>query len=122
MKILIVEDSLTQLKLLEKILQNNFELYLTEDAFDAYLKLNLHDDISVVMVDYHMPFVNGAEFIRKIKQTDRFADLPMILFTDKETEDMYQDVLSSGATTFLKKPFSAKNLNQILANYIKEEV
>lgn len=120
MSILIIEDSSSQRNLLDKMLSRKYKTYQAEDALEGYAALNRNKDISLIMIDYKMPFLNGADFIRKLKKTEQFERIPTILFTSCDDALTYADSINCGATTLLTKPFSMKNIYEILDNYLEE--
>lgn len=55
----------------------------------------------LAIVDYHMPDENGADVLAKIQQLD--DKLPLMVFSGNDSDSMYDEVLSSGALTVLRK-------------------
>jgi DNA-binding NtrC family response regulator len=69
--------------------------------------------IDVVLLDIHMPGIDGIETLGQIKQ--RWPDLPVILFTAYGTSERVIEAMKMGAYDYLEKPFDAKEI-QIVIN------
>jgi EAL domain-containing protein (putative c-di-GMP-specific phosphodiesterase class I)/DNA-binding response OmpR family regulator len=66
--------------------------------------------IAVVLLDVHMPVLDGLETLREIRASDRFRTLPVILVTGSGDEPQRIRGLESGADDYLAKPVGAKEL------------
>ena len=90
-KILIVDDSLLDRKLLINVIK---KAALNNDIFQAAngqegLKLlseNL-SDIGIVLLDWQMPVMDGIEFMRKLRQVSETAQVPVVMITASGSED-----------------------------------
>jgi len=61
-----------------------------------------------VVVDYHMPMLDGMETIEQIRKTDR--KVPIIVLTVDERQEIADEFLAIGATDFALKPIKAPDL------------
>ncbi len=104
--ILAVEDSITQALRLEKILERNgFAVTVKHDGQSAvdYLNSNTPD---MVISDIVMPLVDGYGLCRRIKALPHLKDIPVVLLTSlSDTEDVF-NALTSGADSFVTKPYN----------------
>lgn len=62
----------------------------------------------LVVVDYHMPMLDGMETIEQIRKTDR--KVPIIVLTVDERQEIADEFLAIGATDFALKPIKAPDL------------
>ena len=62
----------------------------------------------IVVVDYHLPSVNGIEGVRRIRQLSN--DVPIIVFTIDEDQEVANRFLEVGASDFALKPIKAPDL------------
>lgn len=69
-----------------------------------------------ILMDIHMPELNGSEAIRRIRQFD--AGIPVIALTASTREEDVRGAMASGANDFLLKPVSSGNLFQLLSKYL----
>lgn len=120
-KVLLVEDSNTQLKFLRDGLVNNgFEVETATNGAEAYKKL--YDYIpDIVVSDIMMPVIDGYQLCRMIKNVDETKKIPVILLTvlDKKIDNFWGK--KAGAQLFLSKSIDmnelVKNINATLRRY-----
>lgn len=120
-KILLVEDSETQLKFLKDgLIQNGFEVETASNGAEAYKKLFEYVP-DVVVSDIMMPVIDGYQLCRMIKNVEETKKIPVILLTvlDKKIDNFWGK--KSGAQLFLSKSIDinelAKNINSTLRRY-----
>jgi DNA-binding response OmpR family regulator len=106
-KILIVEDEIKIARFLE--LELGHEGYIVDQANDGKEGLDkvLNNPYDLVVLDIMLPFVNGIEVLRKIRQN---SEVPVILLTAKD-EVMDKVIgLDMGADDYITKPFAIEEL------------
>ncbi len=63
-------------------------------------------DLSVILVDWNMPEMNGLEFVKSIRSNPKYSQVPlMMVTTETEIEQMYR-ALEAGANEYVMKPFT----------------
>jgi two-component system chemotaxis response regulator CheY len=63
-------------------------------------------DLSVILVDWNMPEMNGLEFVQAIRADPKFSQVPlMMVTTETEIEQVYR-ALEAGANEYVMKPFT----------------
>lgn len=116
-KILIVEDDLRIAQNISKGLQEKgFE---TEIAFDGKigLKLALHNDFDLILLDLNLPGLNGYEVCSEVRK--KKLSIPIIMLTALgETEDKIEG-FEKGADDYLVKPFDFRELLARINVFIK---
>jgi CheY-like chemotaxis protein len=113
-KILWVDDEIESLQSQKIFLQNKgYEVHTLTNGFDAidYVKENFVD---VVLIDETMPGITGLETLAKIKEYN--AQIPVVLITKNETENLMDDAIGSQISDYLIKPV---NPNQVLLSLKK---
>lgn len=108
MTILIVDDSATQRLALASLLEDEGygNLMMAASAAEAlqYFKQNGSCPIDLILMDLHMPLMNGIEACRQIKADEDRRDIPIIMVTSStETEDL-QLAFAAGAMDYITKP------------------
>lgn len=107
MKILIVDDSALDRKLLMSVIKKaGFpqEILEAADGEDALKIVGAHyKDISLILLDWQMPRMNGIEFMKGMVKVPEVASIPIVMVTASGSED--------------NKKF-AKEVNPNLAGYI----
>ena len=125
-KILLVEDSETQLKFLKDgLIQNGFEVETAMNGAEAYKKLFEYIP-DIVVSDILMPIIDGYQLCRMIKNVDEVKKIPVILLTvlDKKIDSFWGK--KAGAQLFLSKSIDinelVRNINATVRRYpITEE-
>ena len=120
-KILLVEDSDTQLKFLKDgLIKNGFEVETAMNGAEAYKKL--YECVpDVVVSDIMMPVIDGYQLCRMIKNVDETKKIPVILLTvlDKKIDSFWGK--KAGAQLFLSKSINmdelVRNINATLRRY-----
>src|SRR6201992_891494 len=113
-KILWVDDEIETLHSQILFLENKgYEVKALTNGFDAidYVKEN---QIDVVLMDETMPGITGLETLAKIKEANQ--QIPVMLITKNETENLMDDAIGSQITDYLIKPV---NPNQVLLSLKK---
>jgi len=113
-KILWVDDEIESLQSQILFLQNKgYEVNAMTNGFDAidFVKDN---PIDVVLLDETMPGITGLETLAKIKEVN--SQVPVVLITKNETENLMDEAIGSQITDYLIKPV---NPNQVLLSLKK---
>jgi len=113
-KILWVDDEIESLQSQILFLQNKgYDVKALTNGFDAvdFVKDNVVD---VVLLDETMPGISGLETLAKIKEIN--SNIPVVLITKNETENLMDDAIGSQITDYLIKPV---NPNQVLLSLKK---
>lgn len=107
-KILAVDDDYDILFTLQAICQvADFEITTTQNGHKA-LQLLQDFDFNLVMVDYHMPKMDGLKLVKKIREVD--SQIPILVLTVDESLDLAHKFINAGATDFAIKPIRAADL------------
>lgn len=109
-KILIIEDSALNRKILEDALvQKGYQTLTAEDGREGMDKLN-KDSPDLVIMDVVMPNMNGWETCKQIRAAAKVQATPIIIMTSKNTpQDMLQ-AFEVGADEFLDKPINLEEM------------
>src|SRR5215831_8230445 len=113
-KILWVDDEIESLQSQILFLENKgYDVQTLTNGFDAidYIRENFVD---VVLIDETMPGITGLETLAKIKEVN--SQIPVVLITKNETENLMDDAIGSQITDYLIKPV---NPNQVLLSLKK---
>ena len=72
----------------------------------------------LIVLDYNMPELNGAEILKILKQNSRYDDIPKIVWSTSGSEVYKIKCLESGALDYLIKPSKIKDLENIARNLL----
>jgi two-component system, chemotaxis family, chemotaxis protein CheY len=107
MRVLIVDDSRASRMVLQKIMrQFGFETIEAETGTDALWLLDRHGKIDLLTVDYHMPRMTGIEFVRRVREQEKFATIPILMVSVESSMEIQIDALEAGVSEYLIKPFT----------------
>ena len=109
-KVLVVDDSKTELMFMTDLLQKNgFVVKTAENAEDAFRRL-AEEKPDLILMDVVMPGQNGFQLTRAITRDPLYADVPIIMCTSKNQETDRVWGMRQGARDYITKPVSADEL------------
>ncbi len=116
--ILIVEDDdAVRITLVELMELNGFSCISAINGADA-LKIMQSKTPDLIISDVNMPFMNGTEFTKKIKNLPQYAHIPVIMLTANTADYQLISGLNAGAVDYIKKPFINKELTLKVKNIL----
>lgn len=103
--VLVVDDDTANLKMASRILvSEQMRVSCLKSGEDA-LKFLQENQPDMVLLDLHMPGMDGFETIAAIRADEKTADIPVIFLTADDDRDTEAKALAAGAMDFIKKPF-----------------
>ena len=109
-KILVVDDSRTELMYLTDLLgKNGFSVKTAENAEDAFRRL-AEEKPQLILMDVVMPGQNGFQLTRAIMRDPLYSDIPIIMCTSKNQETDRVWGMRQGARDYITKPVNADEL------------
>lgn len=107
-KILVVDDSPTQLSLMRAPFEQNGYQVITATDGDEAVAMVESENPQLVVLDVIMPKLNGFQACRKIKTLKQ--DLPVIILTSKNQKSDEFWGKKQGADAYMTKPFDSEEL------------
>jgi len=108
--ILVVEDDISILNMLRDLLeQSNIKVLTATDANEAQ-SLVSQSSPDLILLDWMLPDMSGAEWVRRLKRDEHFAPIPIIMLTAKGEEEDKVKALDMGVDDYVTKPFSPREL------------
>ena len=118
--ILVGDDNAANRELLSVILQRaGFTTVEAADGAEVLRQLESNSPVAV-LVDIHMPEIDGFEVLRRIRQDPRFAKLPVIAVTASVMTGDEQNALKSGFDAYLAKPYEPKQVVALLRRVLDQ--
>ncbi len=115
-RLLFVDDNADFLGIVHSILGEiageNWEIYTAQNAGGA-LQVIQEKQVALVVVDMHMPVVNGLEFLSLLSR--KHPNVPKVVMTSDVTEAHRAACLSRGAEAFLQKPALSQDWRNMYA-------
>lgn len=118
MHITIVDDIADNLKSYNELLSSTFNLELIQNPVDLLTFLS-KNNTDLVVLDLHMPGMNGFELYQKFKSTH--PELPTVFLSGDPSEESIVKGLNLGADDFIVKPVSLRELIARIKNKINSK-
>ncbi|MGX9365316.1 chemotaxis response regulator CheY [Desulfoplanes sp. PS50] len=113
MRVLVVDDFSTMRRIIKNILRqlgfNN--IVEADDGSTAWDVLN-KDKIDFVISDWNMPIMTGIEFLKKVRASEEFSDLPFLMVTAEAQQENIIEAVQAKVSNYIVKPFTAETLGQ----------
>lgn len=123
-RILVIDDDISILKLIEKYLKKNgpnfnFNIITSNNARKA---LNLVKQMKpdIILLDIKMPEMDGYEFSSQLQNSEEFSSIPVIFVSALNREEDKVRAFVSGAVDYLTKPINNKKLIETIAKHIEK--
>ena len=114
-KVLVVDDDVRNIFAVTSALESYRMQVLYAESGQAGIELLRETpDVDVVLMDVMMPEMDGFEAIRRIRQIERFARLPIISITAKAMKGDREKCLRAGASDYITKPVDMDQLRSLL--------
>ena len=116
--ILVVDDDKMNLAIVHKMLGIRYDVTCVSSGMDAisYLNNNVPD---MILLDLHMPEMNGLEVLEKIREQDKLSDIPVVFLTADNDRKTEIDIFKAGAMDFIQKPFIAEVVIQRISRILE---
>ena len=116
--ILVVDDSDTVRKFVSlSLTMQGFKVVAARDGMDALEKLPT-ERVDLVITDLNMPNMDGYEFIKTLRESDQYKDLPVIILSSLSDQTSRDLGLKAGAHSYLIKPFSIEKVQYEVSKYL----
>ena len=118
--VLIVDDSELNRKMLGQMLGSRFDIAEAANG-EACLQLLEQNatGISIVLLDIHMPGIDGFTVLEEMNQKNLLEQIPVIMISSEDTVDAVRRAFDLGASDYISRPFDAKVVYQRIINTIQ---
>jgi len=110
-KILIVEDEDYVRDFLGLLLRDNYEILNAANGVEAINQINTNSDIDLMLLDLHMPGINGLDLLRTLRKEVEYQ-IPVIIVTAYSSQEIRDEASELGVKDFISKPFSVESLEK----------
>lgn len=125
-RVLVVDDSATMRKIIVKGLRDaGFDACDVTEAADGESALGAlrGAEFDLVLCDINMPGMDGLALLRSAREDLTISpQLPIVMVTTEGGLEKVEEALASGATDYLRKPFSSEQLQKKIASWLPDRV
>jgi len=109
MRILVVDDDLFILEMVRLMLQDRFEILTASDGRKG-LEIARSDKIDLIILDWMMPDMDGAELCRTIRSRYDSSSIYILMLTPEARKEDIVLAAQQGAAGYIVKPFTKATL------------
>ena len=104
-RILIIDDDMTNIKILGAALQSDYAILFSLDAQGGLISATANKP-DLILLDVVMPGMDGYEACRRLKADELTSDIPVIFITSRTDEEDEAKGFEAGGVDYINKPFS----------------
>ena len=117
-RILVAEDNtINQKVILGLLADSGIDVIIANDGVEALEILQKDNDFTLVLMDAHMPRMDGFETTREIRKNPNYNHIPVIALSGDTAADDIRKMLEAGMSEHLEKPLKVDALYNILYAY-----
>jgi two-component system chemotaxis response regulator CheY len=125
-KIMVVEDSELLHRMYDLIFMSfkskGGQVIHANNGKEAFEKLKLYPDTSLIILDINMPVMSGLEFLMQRNKMKVYQDIPVVIVSTEGSEEDTIRGLEAGAKAYIKKPFQPSSLLKIVEKLLNEKM
>ena len=120
-RILVVDDEPILLRNIKGWLENDFEVYLVPSGEMALEFLDMHP-VDLILLDYKMPTMSGADVLRQIRAVPKMKDTPVIFLTAYSDRSSVMDVMKLRPEGYILKSKSPDEIKKTVVDFFKNRI
>ena len=119
-KILIVDDAEANRSILANMFHDQFNVLQAQNGVEALKVIEeTENDFSIILLDLHMPVMNGFELLEILNQRGYMKQVPVILITGDDSADSEKKGYELGASDIIRKPFDPYIVRTRISNIVE---
>ncbi len=117
--ILLVDDDNVGREIIKDMLSEEFLIIEAKNGYEAMQHIRRYgDNISLILLDIIMPGIDGFDILRHIKENRKVNEVPIIIITNNDDEELEFHAIDLGAADFIRKPIDLRILKRRIVNLI----
>lgn len=121
-QILYIEDNLSNLSLIERILSEYPQIELLSSMQGRMgVELALRHQPDLILLDVHLPDISGDEVLHELKQNPLTSGIPIVMLSADATPRQIERFLEAGADAYLTKPVNVRKFLQSVEEQLKQK-
>jgi len=117
--VLIVEDSVLNRRLIEKVLESHGYRVIAAENGQAGLETALRDHPDLILMDVMMPVMNGYDAARQIRMRRELAHVPIVALTASAMPQERERALAAGCDGYIAKPIDTRAFPSQIRQYCR---
>nr|WP_025406500.1 diguanylate cyclase [Borrelia hermsii] len=117
-KLLLVDDTPTNLDLLIDILQYNYEIRVAINGFDALKQVEIASP-DLILLDVLLPDISGYEVCKRLKNDPETRDIPVIFISSRDSTDAQLEGFNVGGVDYILKPFNGRIIDARIKTHLE---
>ena len=119
-KILIVDDSDTNLFLLQGLLEDEgYSVTVTGNPKEGLAYIEKGHNVVLILLDIMMPGMDGFEFLEQLSERNKLSEIPVIMVTARDDRQSQEKALNMGASNYMVKPLNIKKVINTIRQHLK---
>ncbi|MDT8447127.1 MAG: response regulator [bacterium] len=119
--VLVVDDSLTMLKLVETgLAKAGFNVLTAKNGAEALDLLAQHQP-DIIVSDLDMPVMNGQEFLTQVLRSPTWSQIPFMIMSANSEKSIMRELVHKGAASYMVKPFNIDQFIMTVERLLSEQ-
>ena len=119
-KILIADDSELNRALLAEILGGEYDYLYAENGVEALACLEHRADVALVLLDVHMPEMDGFKVLEVMNRQRLIEDIPVIMISAEDDISVIERAYDLGVTDYIRRPFESLVIRRRVSNTLMQ--
>ncbi|PAN39180.1 hypothetical protein PAHAL_7G226100 [Panicum hallii] len=118
--VLAVDDSSVDRAVIASILRSSqFRVTAVDSGKRALELLGSEPNVSMIITDYWMPEMTGYELLKKVKESSRLKEIPVVIMSSENVPTRINRCLEEGAEDFLLKPVRPADVSRLCSRVLR---
>ncbi|KAF8702751.1 hypothetical protein HU200_032581 [Digitaria exilis] len=118
--VLAVDDSSVDRAVIAGILRRSqFRVTAVDSGKRALELLGSEPNVSMIITDYCMPEMTGYELLKKVKESSRLKEIPVVIMSSENVPTRINRCLEEGAEDFLLKPVHPADVSRLCSRVLR---
>jgi len=119
-RVLVVEDNDMNMQLVEYLLEEGgYQIVKAASGEDALSIARSGDPVDLILMDIHLPGIDGLSVVREMKTDDRTKAIPILALTAHAMRGDRDRFLEAGCDGYISKPIDVKTFLTSIRSYLR---